>query len=112
MNVCKKQVTVLFCVITLLEATNVVAAQASHLLLIINHVMVCTVGLFFTMFYRSFSFNTDINECVYMMNNCSQFCNNTVGSYLCACSYGYVLAADNSTCNSKLYIYWLDCLVF
>ena len=62
--------------------------------------------------YMSFSFNTDINECVYMMNNCSQFCNNTIGSYLCACSDGYVLAADNYTCNSKLNIYWLDCLVF
>ena len=33
--------------------------------------------------------------------NCSQICNNTVGSYQCLCRDGYELANDSHTCDGK-----------
>ena len=33
--------------------------------------------------------------------NCSQMCNNTVGSYQCLCWDGYELANDSHTCDGK-----------
>ena len=43
----------------------------------------------------------DINECVLGTSGCTQLCNNTAGSYICSCSTGYMLAADNHTCNGE-----------
>ena len=43
----------------------------------------------------------DINECAMYNGNCSQICTNTNGSYLCSCSSGYGLNADNRTCTGE-----------
>ena len=44
-------------------------------------------------------FNIDNNECLTNKGGCSQICNNTVGSYFCDCSEGYVLDADKHNCS-------------
>ena len=41
----------------------------------------------------------DINECMENNGNCSQLCNNTLGSYQCDCEGGYTLDTDQLTCN-------------
>ena len=43
----------------------------------------------------------DINECDKSNGNCSQMCFNTIGSYYCSCTSGYVLNSNNLTCNGK-----------
>ena len=40
----------------------------------------------------------DINECE-GYNDCHQNCTNSDGSYYCSCGTGFVLAADNRTCQ-------------
>ncbi|XP_067639802.1 vitellogenin receptor Yl isoform X3 [Eurosta solidaginis] len=42
----------------------------------------------------------DIDECVEIYGLCSHGCQNTRGSYRCTCDVGYVLRADNSTCEA------------
>ena len=55
----------------------------------------------------------DINECE-GYNDCHQICTNTDGSYYCSCDTGFVLAADNRTCqgycfsNDIWYMYFVD----
>ena len=48
----------------------------------------------------------DINECE-GYNDCHQICTNTEGSYYCSCDTGFVLTADNRTCQGYYsnYIY-------
>jgi len=45
----------------------------------------------------------DINECVPNddRNCCNQGCTNTDGSYYCTCNDGYLLGADNCTCEGN-----------
>ena len=43
--------------------------------------------------------SSDINECTENTDNCSQLCNNTIGSYQCYCEDGYILDSDEHTCN-------------
>ena len=44
----------------------------------------------------------DINECANEMdNNCTQMCQNEIGSYSCGCNIGYTLDSDGYTCNGK-----------
>lgn len=40
----------------------------------------------------------DVNECAIANGNCSQLCNNTVGSFNCDCNEGYFLSGDGSNC--------------
>lgn len=40
----------------------------------------------------------DINECLVDNGGCSQFCNNTIGSYRCTCKPGYRLDATQKNC--------------
>ena len=42
----------------------------------------------------------DIDECE-EYNDCHQICFNTVGSYNCSCRTGFMLRADNRTCERK-----------
>ena len=42
--------------------------------------------------------HTDINECSFNNGGCEQECVNTVSSFLCACSHGYV-QLENGTCR-------------
>ena len=46
----------------------------------------------------------DINECE-GYNDCHQICTNTDGSYYCSCDTGFMLAADNRTCQGYHYIH-------
>ena len=41
----------------------------------------------------------DVDECAETPWVCSQFCDNTVGGYYCACGNGYVREADGKTCR-------------
>ena len=39
-----------------------------------------------------------MNECLINTGNCTEFCTNTVGSYICSCHTGYKVNADGKTC--------------
>ena len=43
----------------------------------------------------------DIDECAMDIDGCAQGCNNTVGSFNCTCSEGYVLNEDGFFCDGK-----------
>ena len=43
---------------------------------------------------------SDVNECTTKMP-CGQKCINTIGSFLCQCSTGYVLNANKISCDCK-----------
>ena len=45
-----------------------------------------------------------MNECELSLDNCSQICLDTTASYLCACSVGYALDADEISCNGMSYM--------
>ena len=51
-----------------------------------------------------FVFATDIDECAHGTDNCSQMCNNTIGSYICSCQLDYYLSADSVTCLGMLLV--------
>ena len=42
----------------------------------------------------------DINECDILNGGCSDYCNNTNGSYYCSCPVGYELV-DQELCNGE-----------
>ena len=42
----------------------------------------------------------DVDECS-RENNCTQLCQNTLGSYQCGCDFGYDLNVDGFSCNGK-----------
>ena len=44
---------------------------------------------------------SDINECAVENGGCSEVCNNTLGSYACACRAGFLLQPDGRTCEGK-----------
>ena len=46
---------------------------------------------------------TDINECASYNEDphCSQTCINTLGSYICMCSSGYVIESDGHNCTGQ-----------
>ena len=44
---------------------------------------------------------SDINECQSNNGNCDQMCVNTIGSYMCNCSEGYLLSEDLTTCDGN-----------
>ena len=41
----------------------------------------------------------DINECEIPTNLCNQLCENNDGDFICQCIEGYVMGADNVTCQ-------------
>ena len=49
----------------------------------------------------------DINECSVYNGGCNQTCTNTVGSYFCDCSEGYVLDADKHNCSGIIKVFFL-----
>ena len=53
---------------------------------------------------KCLSHSTDVDECSVDNGNCSQRCNNTIGSYNCYCENGYSLDIDGMTCNGGLYL--------
>ena len=58
--------------------------------------IMCIVKLLFKLVLFS---TTDINECTEGTAQCTQQCNNTVGSFQCSCYEGYSLNGDNLTCT-------------
>ncbi|XP_013413701.1 signal peptide, CUB and EGF-like domain-containing protein 2 [Lingula anatina] len=46
---------------------------------------------------------TDMDECRLGFHKCSHSCQNTVGGYQCSCPAGMKLAADQRTCECKVY---------
>ena len=48
---------------------------------------------------------SDINECDEGISGCNQTCTNTNGSYICSCYNGYVLDADDHSCNGKVIVH-------
>ena len=40
-----------------------------------------------------------VNECALGFSNCEQVCEDTIGSYICSCNPGYVLAPDGHSCQ-------------
>ena len=48
-------------------------------------------------------FHVDIDECTQGLDNCSEnaVCTNTVGSYTCTCSIGFV--GDGTSCIGEIY---------
>ena len=67
---------------------------------ITNHAMVSLVSTFIRD-YSSIQYSLDIDECRTNIGNCSQLCTNTDGSYFCSCQSGYLLEANNQSCNGK-----------
>ena len=49
------------------------------------------------------------------MDGCDHNCTNTVGSYYCTCMDGYVLEADNHTCEgedyNKINLLYMKCYI-
>ena len=62
-------------------------------MMLVAQLHVCDVIMIFPILLQ------DINECDEENGNCSQFCNNTIGSYQCYCEDGYTLDSDEHTCN-------------
>ena len=52
----------------------------------------------------SISCSLDVNECLQLNGGCEERCENTVGSYNCACQPGFSLRNDNKTCEGKFVI--------
>ena len=53
----------------------------------------------------------DIDECAkHEDNDCEQLCLNTDGSYVCNCSSGFRLNADESTCDGKIILECVSCI--
>lgn len=44
----------------------------------------------------------ETNECEENIDQCSQNCENTAGSYTCSCREGYTLSSNGRTCNGML----------
>lgn len=42
---------------------------------------------------------TDIDECELDNGNCTEVCNNTLGSFVCECRAGFTLQPDGLTCG-------------
>ena len=67
---------------------------------ITNHAMVSLVSTLIRD-YSTIQYSLDIDECSTNKGNCSQLCMNTNGSYACLCQSGYLLGANNQSCNGK-----------
>eukprot|EP00731_Ephydatia_muelleri_P017659 Em0010g757a len=66
--------------------------------LIAKHAMVCLI-LTLIRDYSSIHCSLDIDECSTNKGNCSHICTNTDGSYACSCLRGYLLEANNQSCD-------------
>ena len=65
---------------------------------------ITTTKFVFNMIYTNFVVNLispDNNECQVDNGGCQQVCVNTDDSFFCSCNSGFVLKADQQTCESK-----------
>ena len=49
----------------------------------------------------------DINECSEETHQCTQNCNNTIGSYVCSCNSGFIIDVDGRTCDGEMVDYFI-----
>ena len=49
-------------------------------------------------------FCADIDECKLDSDQCAQTCINTIGSYTCSCSEGYLLNGDRRGCSGEAWV--------
>ena len=87
-------------VLTPMEVSTVNVELGTHYPMTTELVMV-SYNCQYLQQYFLFQCNTtlDINECQIAINNCSELCINTNGSFYCQCTTGYLLSTDNKTCN-------------
>jgi len=69
------------------------------------HVMYVRIYKYRCMYFNLYS---DINECE-GAHNCSQICNNQIGSFNCECMDGYILQADEKQCLGNA-IWYFKCM--
>lgn len=53
----------------------------------------------------------EVDECATGRAGCAQLCHNTLGSYLCDCHPGYIVAIDGKTCQGVFSCYILNDVV-
>jgi len=41
---------------------------------------------------------SDIDECFQHIDGCSQTCSNNQWSFICTCSFGFIIGPDNKNC--------------
>ena len=69
-------------------------------------IIIVTIIIIMKSFRLVMSLLLDFNECANETdNNCTQVCQNKMGSYSCDCNIGYTLDSDGYTCNGKSTIY-------
>ena len=68
-----------------MKNTCSLALQCMHLLVYTQHndLSICLLRTY-----------VDLDECAQDSSLCDQICNNTFGSFMCACELGYVLVND------------------
>ena len=59
--------------------------------------VIMTTCMLYTQY--SYCFTSDVNECTSDTDNCTQICQNNLGSYTCDCRNGYRLDRNGYTCN-------------
>lgn len=57
-------------------------------------------------------YTLDINECETGTDNCTQRCENTLGSFKCSCTLGCKLANDEVSCEGIWLYTWSYYVVF
>ena len=46
----------------------------------------------------------DVDECSEETDECTQNCDNTIGSYVCSCNDGFIIDVDRRTCDGEHFI--------
>ena len=46
----------------------------------------------------------DVDECSEGTDECTQNCDNTIGSYVCSCNDGFIIDVDRRTCDGEHFI--------
>ena len=52
-------------------------------------------------YIRMLNFYTDIDDCAVNNGGCAQACQNTLGSFSCACMNGFQLSGNGRNCSGK-----------
>ena len=97
-------ITVNKCAITLMEHTTVSAMMVMNFKVMGSHVEV--EGFYYASHVRiiiTVADFIDIIECSTGVNQCEQICQNTNGSYTCACRGGFRLKSDGLQCEGMVH---------
>ena len=70
-------------------------ATVAHVTVDINWIKIKeTVQVLYRFISYCISNFKDINECTTSNGGCEQICNNTIGSFMCSCLFGFTLSMD------------------